>query len=286
MLLSENELALIPWLRNILGDAAERQRDVERLAVVEAPIVAARVRELVDEMATEFERAGLGVELFGSVGAIDYPGETVGGVELSLDRLDHKDPFVEHSRFISIDWGRQYGRGLAASEDKAVFAEMLRRAPADQSDVSSGDDDFAKVVEQLLEKAKKRSSQLVIIALNPTKSPSVPNRVRTVQIPQARQLRRSESGRFDGVPVYQHYDPDGGDQALIVADLRRYGSFANSPPSGSGQTKRGLGGPALWVFRLQLSPVTRMQSGSLASSLISMRMKRIPRNGSCGFEKR
>jgi len=68
---------------------------------------------MIDEMGTKFERAVLAIEIFNSVDALEYPSEATDQVvELFLDRLDYEDPFVASSRFVSIDWGRQYGRGF------------------------------------------------------------------------------------------------------------------------------------------------------------------------------
>lgn len=256
VLLSDQERAALLSLEPMFRDAARRQRDVERDAVIAAPIVDARVADFRKRVYEGWETGCFAKRLFEGFGSYEEvsdqtetepvaePAADGGEVaeppedaevaepaaaesqELIVDRLDPKDLFTEESRYASIGWGLDYGRSLAQGEDEAVLEALIEAVLPEQRRalVAGGMAEGATSALRDLGEHAKRPTIVIINSWDAISEFLTSGRYRISHGAGG----TGPAGHFDGVPVYQSYSHDV--EAVLIADLARFATLRQFAP--------------------------------------------------------
>ena len=126
-ILTLEQLAKIPALKELLKSAKEAQEEIEEEAKKNAPIDEEKLKEFKKEVFEEFDKTGHLRKIAVKLGVYDdltheKPTEPVSSY--GYNQIHDKGPLIKEWHIISLGLGEEFGRGLGRSEDEVVFGEI------------------------------------------------------------------------------------------------------------------------------------------------------------------
>jgi hypothetical protein len=213
----------------LLADAVDRQKRHEADLLVRAPVDEKRVERFIQNVVKQWRSNGVVRQMVKDYGVTHHGGEAPDGPLIyGFNVIDRKDVYVADSKLHADDWGSEYGRSIASTEDEVVMAAITQAAR------DGGPGGNASVIETLdnsLSAFGGTYEPNVIVLLNAWSL--------ILTIERASEFRRADSserfpggaliGRYRGIPIFRVHSRAGRGHLLII-DLKRLGRWFQYEP--------------------------------------------------------
>jgi hypothetical protein len=213
---------LRPLVRRLHRDAVE----MRSTRIKNAPLSADRITTLHAEVASGWRESGALRAIFREIGRYQYHDhDSPESVPLGIHRLDHREAYIEPSRFDLRGAGAEYGRAMANGEDRLVVDTLVSELSRDESEAIQGDD-VGQYVSDALSRVASDNAIILLVGMSSSLWPFRQSDDFERTAPPNEDL--GPDGFFRGHAVYQLQHPE--TVFVIVVDPTRVGLWHQYRP--------------------------------------------------------